>query len=62
VTGEPLIHRDDDKREVLKSRLDVYNQKTKPISEYYAQRGILRTIDAMQKLENVKSEVRSLML
>ena len=27
ITGEPLIHRDDDKREVLKSRLDVYYKK-----------------------------------
>lgn len=62
VTGEPLIHRDDDKREVLKSRLEVYNNKTKPISEYYSQRGLLHSIDAMKKLEDVRTEVRNLLI
>ncbi len=62
VTGEPLIHRDDDKREVLKSRLEVYNNKTKPISEYYSQKGILHSIDAMKRLDEVRSEVRNLLI
>jgi adenylate kinase len=62
VTGEPLIHRDDDKREVLKSRLEIYNQKTKPISQYYSKKGLLKSLDAMKKLENVKSDVRSLLI
>lgn len=62
VTGEPLIHRDDDKREVLKSRLDVYNQKTKPISDYYSRRGLLKSVDAMKKLEEVRTDIRSLLI
>ncbi len=62
VTGEPLIHRDDDKREVLKSRLEVYNNETKPISEYYSQKGILHSIDAMKRLDEVRSEVRNLLI
>jgi adenylate kinase len=62
VTGEPLIHRNDDKREVLKSRLEVYNNKTKPISEYYSQKGILHSIDAMKRLDEVRSEVRNLLI
>lgn len=62
VTGEDLIHRNDDKREVLKSRLDVYNSKTKPISSYYKSKGILRTVNAMDKIDNVKSNVQKFLL
>ncbi|RYE54315.1 MAG: adenylate kinase, partial [Hyphomicrobiales bacterium] len=36
VTGEPLIQRDDDKEEVVRKRLDVYSQQTRPLVEYYA--------------------------
>lgn len=37
VTGEPLIQRDDDKEEIVKKRLDVYHQQTKPLIGYYSQ-------------------------
>lgn len=36
VTGEPLIHRDDDKEETVKKRLEVYATQTRPLVEYYA--------------------------
>ncbi len=35
VTGEPLIHRDDDKEETVRKRLDVYSQQTRPLVDYY---------------------------
>jgi adenylate kinase len=59
VTGEPLIHRDDDKKEVLKSRLDVYNKKTAPISSYYAQKGVLTTLDAMRPIDEIYDKVKN---
>jgi adenylate kinase len=34
-TGEPLVQRDDDKEEVVKKRLDVYHDQTKPLVKYY---------------------------
>ena len=36
VTGEPLIQRDDDTEETVKTRLDVYHAQTKPLVEYYS--------------------------
>lgn len=33
--GSPLIQRDDDKPEVIKARLKVYEQQSKPVIEYY---------------------------
>lgn len=35
VTGEPLIQRDDDKEETVRTRLDVYSQQTRPLVNYY---------------------------
>lgn len=35
VTGEPLIHRDDDKEETVKKRLAVYSEQTQPLINYY---------------------------
>jgi adenylate kinase len=36
VTGEPLIQRDDDKEATVRKRLEVYQQQTRPLVDYYA--------------------------
>ena len=36
VTSEPLILRDDDKEEVVRKRLDVYQEQTRPLIDYYS--------------------------
>jgi adenylate kinase len=36
VTGEPLIQRDDDREETIRKRLQVYQQRTRPLVEYYS--------------------------
>ena len=36
VTGEPLIQRDDDLRETVLKRLEVYLSQTSPLVEYYS--------------------------
>lgn len=41
VTGEPLIKRPDDDPEILLKRLNVYDNETKPVLEFYDQKGIL---------------------
>ena len=35
VTGEDLIHRDDDHEDTVKKRLDVYHAQTEPLVEFY---------------------------
>ena len=37
-TGEPLIHREDDRPETVRRRLQVYVTQTEPIVDYYEQR------------------------
>jgi adenylate kinase len=36
VTGEPLIQRDDDKEETVRKRLQVYQNQTRPLVDYYS--------------------------
>ncbi len=35
LTGEPLVQREDDKEETVRKRLEVYNQQTRPLVDYY---------------------------
>jgi adenylate kinase len=36
VTGEPLVQRDDDKEETVRNRLEVYQNQTRPLVDYYS--------------------------
>ena len=36
ISGEPLVQRDDDKKETILKRLDVYHSQTKPLVDYYS--------------------------
>jgi len=37
ISGEPLVQRDDDKKETILKRLDVYHSQTKPLVDYYSE-------------------------
>jgi len=41
-TGEALSQRDDDKPEVIRSRLNTYDKNTNPIAEFYKKQNILQ--------------------
>jgi len=36
--GSPLIQRDDDKPEIIEKRLEIYEEQSKPVLEYYKQK------------------------
>jgi adenylate kinase len=36
VTGDPLIQRDDDREETVRKRLEVYQEQTRPLVDYYS--------------------------
>ncbi|CAH8433375.1 unnamed protein product [Dicrocoelium dendriticum] len=41
VTGEPLIQRDDDKPEAVRTRLEAYGRAMQPLFDYYRSRNLL---------------------
>jgi adenylate kinase len=52
-----LQGRSDDTEEVIRRRLALYHQVTHPIVAWYAERGILVTVDAMRPAEQVGREL-----
>ncbi len=49
---QPLSVRKDDAPEVVKSRLAVYHETTEPLKDFYAHRGILRTVEGQEHVED----------
>ncbi|MGB4107982.1 MAG: adenylate kinase [Alphaproteobacteria bacterium] len=49
--------RTDDNEETLKKRLKVYHDQTAPILPYYEAKGLLRSIDGMQPMDDVTTRI-----
>jgi adenylate kinase len=52
-----LEHRADDTEPVIRKRLALYHEVTHPIVAWYAERGILVTVDAMRPVERVGRQI-----
>ena len=58
ITGEQLVQREDDKEEIVQSRLNTYHELTEPLVRYYQKQGILRAIDGTGSPENIYTEIK----
>ena len=54
-----LYQREDDKAEVVARRIEVYNQETQPILDYYREAGILSDVDGEQSVGSVGDALQS---
>jgi len=57
ITGEPLMKRGDDTEEKLRTRLEEFHSKTKPILDHY--QSVAANIDAMADIDVVTNQIRS---
>ena len=57
-TQPKLIQRADDKEEVIGKRLQVYDEQTKPLIQYYADAGLLRSVDADADVDTVFESIK----
>jgi adenylate kinase len=55
--GGNLVTREDDRPEVVKNRLGVYNEQTKSLLDYYREHGILIEIDGNPPIDEVGDEI-----
>jgi adenylate kinase len=55
--GVELEHRADDREEVVTKRLDTYEQMTSELLPYYEKRGILKRVDGVGDVEDVRRRV-----
>ena len=58
ITGEKLVQREDDKEEIVQSRLNTYHELTEPLVRYYQKQGIIKTIDGAGSPENIYAEIK----
>jgi adenylate kinase len=64
-TGEPLIHREDDREETVRKRLEVYHAQTEPLIEYYTKWAAgnahsaprVVQIDGIGKVEEIRDRI-----
>ncbi|XP_005296844.2 GTP:AMP phosphotransferase AK3, mitochondrial isoform X1 [Trachemys scripta elegans] len=48
ITREPLVQRDDDKPETVTKRLKAYEAQTKPVLDYYRNKGVLESFSGTE--------------
>ena len=58
ITGEKLVQREDDKEEIVQSRLNTYHELTEHLVRYYQKQGILKAIDGTGSPENIYAEIK----
>jgi adenylate kinase len=51
--GGELFQRDDDKETTIKKRLDVYQQQTAPLIDYYSKKKIMKTVAGVGSIEDI---------
>ncbi|MDR0398778.1 adenylate kinase [Candidatus Endomicrobiellum devescovinae] len=58
VCNGELIQRSDDKENVVKDRLDVYEKQTRPLIDYYKKTGLFVNIDGLKSESEVFEEIK----
>ncbi|MDP3918363.1 MAG: adenylate kinase [Nanoarchaeota archaeon] len=54
-----LYKRDDDNEETIKKRLEVYNNQTAPLINYYKDKGIYVEVNGEEPIANIKKNILS---
>lgn len=57
IDGSELFQREDDKRETVLQRINVYHQQTAPLINYYEEKGLLVTLNGSQSIESVTEQL-----
>ncbi len=56
-----LYQREDDKPEAIRNRLIVYKKQTQPLIEYYARKGLLRTVDGGKDIPEIFEDIKKIL-
>lgn len=59
--GAELYLRDDDRPETVKKRLEVFHEISEPLIKYFNKKGVLRTVDGTQEMEQVFQDITDIL-
>ncbi len=62
VKPEMLLQRKDDRPDAIQKRLDVYHRQTKPLEDYFQDRGLLHVVDGYGSIEVVYARIVSVLV
>ena len=57
--GGELVQRDDDREATIRHRLEVYEAQTAPLEKYYRERALLREVEGVGTIEEIRKRVFS---
>jgi len=57
IDGSKLVIRNDDRPEVIRERLHAYEQQTKPVADYYQDKGRLVSVNGSLPAEQVSEQI-----
>ena len=55
--GGHLVRRKDDEPETVKARLEVYHKETEPLKDFYAKRGLLKSVENQPTVEETSQAI-----
>lgn len=59
--GGKLVQRSDDTPEVIRKRLAVYEEQTKPLVEFYRRKGLLRVVPSSGTIKEIYAQVKAVL-
>ena len=59
--ADRLIQRKDDNEEAVRTRLTAYHNQTSPLAEWYAEKGLLATVNGNQAMADVGAEISAVL-
>jgi adenylate kinase len=59
--ADRLIQRKDDNEEAVRTRLSAYHNQTSPLAEWYAEKGLLATVNGNQAMADVGAEISAVL-
>ena len=59
--GQALYQRDDDTKEGIKRRLEVYHTQVVPLIDFYDKRNLLANVNALQDIEKVSQDINRIL-
>jgi len=59
--GGELFQRADDREEAVQNRLNVYKKQTQPLIDYYAEKGILVTLEGTKDINEVFEDIKAVL-
>lgn len=60
VCGRQLVHRSDDREDLIRERFRTYKEETYPLVEFYQKMGAYHRVDGLRPIEDVTQEILSI--